>query len=178
MLFGTAKGEYEKVSDYANAIRVNLLGSTAIVKCTGLDKPPVMFERMYICLQPCKEGFIAGCRPIMGVDGAHLRGPFPDILLTAVGKDGNNNIFPVAWAVVEVENTETWTWFLALLRNDLTFVADAVTWVHEDDEVTYVSDRQKVISYLCHIQCYLISMFLPCYNCCILLLIWLVIGTH
>ena len=60
-----------------------------------------MFQRMYLCLPACKEGFVVGCRPIIGVDGAHLKGQFLGILLTAVGKDGNNNIFPIAWTVVE-----------------------------------------------------------------------------
>ncbi|XP_021716535.1 uncharacterized protein LOC110684387 [Chenopodium quinoa] len=98
---------------------------------------------MYVCLQPCKEGFIVGCRPILGVDGAYLRGPFPGILLTAVGKDGNNNIFPVAWAVVETENAETWKWFLELLVQDIATVADSITRVHENENLTYMSDRQK-----------------------------------
>lgn len=53
-----------------------------------------------------KEGFRLGCKPVVGVDDCHLKGAFPGMLLVAVSKDGNNNIFPVAWAVVEVENTE------------------------------------------------------------------------
>ncbi|XP_021732992.1 uncharacterized protein LOC110699784 [Chenopodium quinoa] len=98
---------------------------------------------MYVCLQACKEGFMVGCRPILGFDGAHLRGPYPGILLTTVGKDGNNNIFLVAWEVVEVENADSWTWFLELLRAGIASVADSITWVHEADDLTYVSDRQK-----------------------------------
>ncbi|XP_021771784.1 uncharacterized protein LOC110735917 [Chenopodium quinoa] len=43
---------------------------------------------------------MAGCRPILGVDGAHLKAAYPGILLTVVGKDGNNNT--VAWAVFGV----------------------------------------------------------------------------
>ena len=70
---------------------------------------------------------MAGCRPILGVDGAHLKGEFPDILLTAVRKDGNNNIFPVAWAVVETENEGTWTWFLQLLNDDLNSIASSTS---------------------------------------------------
>ncbi|XP_021759038.1 uncharacterized protein LOC110723933 [Chenopodium quinoa] len=96
MIYGDAANEYNKVWDYAEAIRHFNPGSTAIVKVTGIKHPPVLFQRMYICLQPCKQGFMAGCRPILGVDGCHLKGPYPGILLTAVGKDGNNNIFPVA----------------------------------------------------------------------------------
>lgn len=87
---------------------------------------------------------MAGCRPLLGVDGCHLRGCFPGILLTAVGKDGNNNIFPVAWAVVEIESSETWIWFLQQLVADISSVAATVTWVHEKEDVTYMSDRQKV----------------------------------
>ncbi|XP_048504223.2 uncharacterized protein LOC125499449 [Beta vulgaris subsp. vulgaris] len=145
MIFGDASTEYKRVWDYALAIRTYYIGSTAVVKVDGIDNPHPQFQRLYICLQPCKEGFLAGCRPILGIDGAHLRGPYPGILLTAVGKDGNNNIFPVAWAIVETENSETWTWFLDLLVKDIDSVANSVTWVHEkeDDVVTYMSDRQK-----------------------------------
>lgn len=138
-------------------------GYTAKVQCICIQNPPPIFQRMYIyiCLQPCKQGFLAGCIPLLGVDGCHLRGPYPGILLTAIGKDGNNNIFLVAWAVVETDNVDTWTWFLELLVKDLESVAYTITWVHIKGEVevidangadalkdrgrvTYMSDRQKV----------------------------------
>lgn len=147
MIFGDASVEYHKVWDYAATIRKYYPGSTAIVKVDDIENPPPKFQRLYICLQPCKEGFMAGCRPILGVDGCHLKGPYPGILLSAVGKDGNNNIFPVAWALVEVENSETWCWFLELLVQDLGSVANAVTFMLEREEpVTYMSDRQKVFA--------------------------------
>ncbi|GJT69863.1 pentatricopeptide repeat-containing protein [Tanacetum coccineum] len=40
-------------------------------------------------------------------------------LLTTVGRDGNNHIFPVAWVVVTIENKDNWSWFLELLVDDL-----------------------------------------------------------
>ncbi|CAI9300170.1 unnamed protein product [Lactuca saligna] len=40
-------------------------------------------------------------------------------LLAAIGRDANNHIYPVAWAVVEVENKESWKWFLDLLIDDI-----------------------------------------------------------
>ncbi|XP_048494366.1 uncharacterized protein LOC104908537 [Beta vulgaris subsp. vulgaris] len=58
------------------------------------------------------------------------------MLLVAVSKDGNNNIFPLAWAVVEVENTESWTWFLTLLVEDLDNFPTG-------EGLTLMSDRQK-----------------------------------
>ncbi|XP_021749281.1 uncharacterized protein LOC110715021 [Chenopodium quinoa] len=147
MIYGDAKAEYSRVWDYAATIIKYNPGSTAKVKIAGIDTPKPVFHRLYICLQACKEGFVAGCRSIPGVDGAHLRGPYPGILLTAAGKDGNQNIFPVAWAIVETENSETWTWFLSLLKEDLRSVASSVTWVHEKEDPTYMSDRQKAKLY-------------------------------
>ena len=145
MIFGDVSEKYSRVWDYAEAIRKFNPGSTAIVKCIGIDKPPPLFQRMYICLPACKEGFVAGCRLIIGVDGAHLKGQFPGILLTVVGKDGNNNIFPVAWAVVETKNVETWTWFPNLLVEDLRSVTASSSWVQARGEpFTFMSDRKKV----------------------------------
>lgn len=59
---------------------------------------------MFICLMPVLDGFLARCRPIIGMDGCHLTGAYPDIYVTAVGKDGTNNIYPLAWVVVGVED--------------------------------------------------------------------------
>ncbi|XP_023766440.1 uncharacterized protein LOC111914964 [Lactuca sativa] len=40
-------------------------------------------------------------------------------LLTAVGRDTNNQMYPLAWAVLPVENKETWMWFIDLLLEDI-----------------------------------------------------------
>ncbi|XP_047949661.1 uncharacterized protein LOC125195566 [Salvia hispanica] len=45
----------------------------------------------------------------------HLKGQGKGILLTAIGLDPNDQIFPVAYGVVAIENTDTWSWFLSLL---------------------------------------------------------------
>ena len=65
------------------------------------------FERIYVCLGPCKEGFRAGMRDILGLDGAFMKGPFPGQLLTAVGIDPNNGIYPLAYGIVETENLQS-----------------------------------------------------------------------
>ncbi|GJR07450.1 hypothetical protein Tco_0790102 [Tanacetum coccineum] len=40
-------------------------------------------------------------------------------MLTAVGVDANNGIYPVAYSIVESENQYPWTWFLTCLVDDL-----------------------------------------------------------
>ena len=50
------------------------------------------------------------CRPIISVDGTFLKCKFGGILLTASSQDGNNQIFPLAFAIVDSENDVSWTW--------------------------------------------------------------------
>ena len=54
-----------------------------------------------------------------------------------MGRDGNDQMLPLAYAVVEVENKETWTWFLELLIKDLGGAQFCQTF-------TFMSDQQKV----------------------------------
>ncbi|KAI4377366.1 hypothetical protein MLD38_015005 [Melastoma candidum] len=58
------------------------------------------------------------------------------MLLTAVGRDGNDGMYPIAWAVVEGENQNSWTWFIELLFKQLN-VRSGYGW-------TFISDQQKV----------------------------------
>ena len=67
------------------------------------------FERLYICLESCKRGFLVGCRPFIGLDACHLKNKLGGQLITAVCKDPNEEYFPLAYAVVEVETKDSWT---------------------------------------------------------------------
>ncbi|XP_019150594.1 PREDICTED: uncharacterized protein LOC109147395 [Ipomoea nil] len=58
------------------------------------------FLRMYICWEATREGF-KHCRKIIGLDGCHLKCKIGGQLLTAVGIDANESLFPIAYAVVE-----------------------------------------------------------------------------
>ena len=77
------------------------------------------FERLYICLEGCKKGFMAGCRPIIGLDACHLKTKSGGQLITAVARDPNEEYFPFAYAVVEAEIKDSWTWFINLLLTDI-----------------------------------------------------------
>jgi hypothetical protein len=63
-------------------------------------------------LEACKRGFLEGCRPIIFIDGCHVKTRYTGQLLCAVGIDPNDCIFPIAIVAVEVEATINWTWFL------------------------------------------------------------------
>ncbi|CAN1177438.1 hypothetical protein LINPERHAP2_LOCUS33098, partial [Linum perenne] len=57
-------------------------------------------------------------------------------LLIAVGVDGNDGLFPIAYALVRIENGDNWTWFLQYLCRDLSISEDDGGW-------TFMSDKQK-----------------------------------
>nr|XP_017239829.1 PREDICTED: uncharacterized protein LOC108212616 [Daucus carota subsp. sativus] len=129
--------QFGKVWEYGNELLKAMPDSTIQVMTEDqvLENDRKRFKRMYICLGPLKRGFTSGCRPLVGLDGCHLKGPYGGQLLAAVGIDANDGMYPVAWAVVEAENNDSWNWFLANLRDDLRVINDGA--------FTFISDRQK-----------------------------------
>ncbi|XP_062145318.1 uncharacterized protein LOC133852563 [Alnus glutinosa] len=57
----------------------------------------------------CKDGFKQACRPVIGVDGCFLKGRYGGQLLATVGRDPNDNIYPIAMPVVEAETKDSWS---------------------------------------------------------------------
>lgn len=80
---------------------------------------PLVFERAYFCFDALKKGWLASCRPVIGLDGCFLKTFCKGQLLATMGRDGNNHIFSIAWAVVESEHFKSWSWFLSFLKEDL-----------------------------------------------------------
>ncbi|XVF74327.1 hypothetical protein PTKIN_Ptkin13bG0101500 [Pterospermum kingtungense] len=126
------KEEFQNLNNYAEELKATNYESTVIVKSDS----NAVFDRMYICFGALKRGFLEGCRPIIGLDVCFLKGLVKGQLLVVVGRDGNNQMFPIAWAVVHNENTETWPWFTNQLCDDLE-IGDGLGWA-------VISDMQKM----------------------------------
>ncbi|XP_012844341.1 PREDICTED: uncharacterized protein LOC105964362 [Erythranthe guttata] len=126
--------EYSLLWDYCETVRARNPGAKLLLRKILYSDPPI-FERMYFSLPPMRLGFLAGCRPLIGLDGCFLKAPHGGQLLCAVGRDGNDNLFPISLAVVPVENRESWTWFLGELLEEIGSV--------EERKWTFISDRQK-----------------------------------
>ncbi|XP_072066674.1 uncharacterized protein [Arachis hypogaea] len=93
------KEQFGKVRDYLSELHRSNPGSTAIVDVIPQPKSPPVFDKLYISLDACKRGFKAGCRPLIGLDGCHLKGYFGGHLLSAVAQDANNHFFVIAYTV-------------------------------------------------------------------------------
>nr|GEV60954.1 putative transposon protein [Tanacetum cinerariifolium] len=59
-----------------------------------LRRTPVRFLRMYVCLVAVRKRFLNGCKKYLGFDGCFLKGMVKAMLLTDVGKDPNNLMYP------------------------------------------------------------------------------------
>ncbi|CAI9287937.1 unnamed protein product [Lactuca saligna] len=129
---------YGKVWSYGEEITRTNPGSTVKIDVNVMPDSTTYFSKIYVCFKGVKDGWIAACRRVIGVDGCFLKGICRGQLLATIGMDANNHIFPIAWAVVEVENKETWKWFLDLLLDDI-----EMRIVHG---LTLISDQHKRLS--------------------------------
>lgn len=105
------------------------------------------FRRIYVYIGALKEGFRVGGREPLGLDGAFMKAPYEGQLLTVVSVDANNEIYRVAYGIVESKNMQSWLWFLNNLRDDLE--------LNIESHFTFITYRQKVqvviSNYLFHI---------------------------
>ncbi|XP_015168123.1 uncharacterized protein [Solanum tuberosum] len=72
------------------------------------------------------------CRPVVVIDGAHLRGAYIGTLSTL---DGAGCIFPLAYGVVDTGNDCSWIWFFEQFKNAF----------GEREKMCVVSDRNESI---------------------------------
>ncbi|CAI9267739.1 unnamed protein product [Lactuca saligna] len=93
------------------------------------------------------------CRRVIGLDGCFLKGQIKGEILTAIGRDANNHVYPIAWAVVNVENKENWTWFLQLLVDDLGVEDGRGLVVISDQHKGLLESVKAILPHVEHRQC-------------------------
>ncbi|CAN1172262.1 hypothetical protein LINPERHAP2_LOCUS30076 [Linum perenne] len=137
MLEGTLAESYAKLRPYVKQLQASdprgrFQLEVDLVPC----QEHVLFKRIFIGFSALQRGFKFACRRMFGLDGCFLKGEVKGMLLSVVGKGGNNQMYPIAWAVVEGENRNSWTWFIDNIREHLG-MNDGTGW-------SVISDQQKV----------------------------------
>nr|XP_043630107.1 uncharacterized protein LOC122601410 [Erigeron canadensis] len=114
-MYGKWDDSFMQMDVFKEELRNRNPGSVVEIELQ-MDGDKKWFLHFFISLAACPKGFLSGCRPYISLDACHLKGKFNGVLVAATGIDGNNSIFPVAYSVLESENTNSWTWFLESLK--------------------------------------------------------------
>ncbi|KAL3502883.1 hypothetical protein ACH5RR_037332 [Cinchona calisaya] len=110
--------QYRRQHECATELIRSNSGSIVLLESkTNYDRDKI-FEKLYLCFEAYKDGFLVGCRPIVDLDGCHLRVRHKGKQLSAVGIVPNNQNFPIAHAVLEIENRRTWRCFITDIQKD------------------------------------------------------------
>ncbi|KAI5343776.1 hypothetical protein L3X38_011652 [Prunus dulcis] len=102
----------------------------------GLAKESYMRLPSYCAMLEAKNlGFHSVIRPVIALDETFLKGKYLGTLFVATCKDGNNQIYPLAFGVGDSENDTSWNWFLTKLRGAIGHI----------DDLVFISDRHESI---------------------------------
>ncbi|KAJ1695999.1 hypothetical protein LUZ63_012697 [Rhynchospora breviuscula] len=115
-LFGECKESYAKLAPYLNAIQLVNPGTKVEWLSDATDDPNVrLFRGVAWAFAPAIEGF-KSCRPVISIDSTILSGKYGGRMLIAVAYDADDQLLPLAFAVIKDEKDESWSWFMRWLR--------------------------------------------------------------
>ncbi|KAI5679718.1 hypothetical protein M9H77_00945 [Catharanthus roseus] len=128
-LQGSYKYSYNQLPSFCRKVVETNPGSFA--KLVTDDEK--RFKCLFVSFHCLIHGFCDGCRPLLFLESTSLKSEYQEVLLTATAVDADDGFFPVAFAIVDVENHETWRWFLEQIKSAIS----------TPESITFVSDRDK-----------------------------------
>nr|XP_043620248.1 uncharacterized protein LOC122592104 [Erigeron canadensis] len=131
LLRGSPEDSFAQLAAYCHNSKLKNPGSITHIK-TDRDG---RFELLFIAIGAAIRSFVSFLRPVIIVDGVHLKGRYLETNLLVVGMDANNGILPIAYGVEKSETSESWTWFMGHLSNCIDNVSN----------LTIISDRANSI---------------------------------
>ncbi|XP_035840400.1 uncharacterized protein LOC110914388 [Helianthus annuus] len=135
-VFGDWDESYIILPKFMEALKKFNPGTIAewcVLRRTGVEQ--VEFRRVFWAFNPSILGF-KHCRPVISIDATHLYGKYKGKLMIAMGVDGNNQILPLAFAIVENESYASWSWFLSHVKKHV---------VKDTKRICLISDRHAGI---------------------------------
>ncbi|KAG7584249.1 Zinc finger SWIM-type [Arabidopsis suecica] len=126
---GSPNGSYGILPSYLHMLSRENVGTVTDLHTEVDIDGDNRFKYCFVALGASVRGW-KFMRNIVIIDGAHLRGKYAGCLLTASAQDGNFQIFPIAFGIVDGENDKAWEWFFTCLKKiipdgeNLTFVSD------------------------------------------------------
>lgn len=130
-IYGSSEEGYCLLPSYCEQIKRTNPGSMAEVFTAGADN---RFQRLFVSFNASIYGFLNGCLPIVSLGRIQLKSKYLGTLLSATSFDADGGLFPIAFGVVDVENDESWMWFLSEFHKALEIHAESMP------QLTFISD--------------------------------------
>lgn len=131
---GLMFGSYAIFPAYIGLLQQTNPGSLCFTEHVDDPDGAMRFKYQFIAYAASVKGY-EFMRKVVVVDGTSMKARYGGCLLTASCQDGNFQIFPLAFAVVDSENDDAWEWFFRRLS---IFVTDTT-------ELVFISDRHSSI---------------------------------
>ncbi|ESQ43470.1 hypothetical protein EUTSA_v10015794mg, partial [Eutrema salsugineum] len=131
---GTAEDGYASLPAYLHSVNKANPGTVSALHVDSNNK----FKYLFLAFGASIAGF-QYMRRVIVVDGCHLTGKYEGTLLVATAQDGNFQIFPLAFGIVDGEDDASWEWFFSKLREC----------VSDGYPLVIVSDRHNSIKKAC-----------------------------
>nr|GEZ87753.1 hypothetical protein [Tanacetum cinerariifolium] len=127
LLRGTPEESFAELTLYCHNLKVKNPGTITHIETDDQDR----FENFFLAVGDAIRIFVSHIRPLIIIDGAHLKGESLGTMYLAVAMDGNNQILPLAYGVGKSETFRSWDWFLRKLKECI---------IGKQDNLTIISD--------------------------------------
>ncbi|KAL0296822.1 UNVERIFIED_CONTAM: hypothetical protein Sradi_6734300 [Sesamum radiatum] len=109
IVYGTWESSVQKLAKYLGAIQKYNPGTIVEWKHKAFQQSSGSYVMGYVfwAFKPCIDGFQFS-RKIISVDGTHLYTKYKHKLLIAAAMDGNQQVLPLAFAIVDEETYPSW----------------------------------------------------------------------
>ncbi|XP_016506423.1 uncharacterized protein LOC107824194 [Nicotiana tabacum] len=129
IIYGDFDESFAQRPMYMNALKHFNPGT--VVEWVHADRSTAeinIFKYIFGAFKLCIKGF-KSCKPVISIDGTHIYGKYDLKMLIIMTADANGQIFSLAFAIIDKESKDAWSWFLSCL---------AVHVVKGRREVTYI----------------------------------------
>ncbi|XP_012834091.1 PREDICTED: uncharacterized protein LOC105954952 [Erythranthe guttata] len=118
-VYGTWESSVQKLPKFMKALQQRNTGTTVEWEHHATNHPSkFIIKYVFWAFKPCIDGF-KYCRRVISVDGTHLYTKYKHKMLLAVCLDANQQVLPLAYAIVDEETASAWKWFFKCIDKHL-----------------------------------------------------------
>ncbi|XP_024042932.1 uncharacterized protein LOC112099718 [Citrus clementina] len=128
---GSPEESYKLLPQYMAMLEKKNLGARTFLEIDNTNH----FKYFFMAIGSSLRGFSSSIRLVIAIDGTFLKGKYKGTMFIATCKDGNNQIYPLAFGVGDSENDASWLWFFTKLRES----------IGEVENLVFISDRHPSI---------------------------------